>query len=550
MYPDVLNYNTKITLKDAAYAHWIKYGMKENRVCNYESMLSNYSKNYNDSIQQINDFNCNPLLDENKLNILIRTHLREEKFVKSINSILFQNYTNYHIYISYDDGECLTYLDKYVNHPKITIIHVKKTSNNECFFDLYNNELMKLVNDGYILFLDDDKYFIHSNSFQIINNFLGENTLLIWKLLQADKFIYPSDIKDIKYGEIDTCIFCFNSLHKNKSFWGDNYGSDFYFFNNLQNTNELKLLLIDFAFVSVYDLSYINNFGEYLLKEDISMYQNKFIDSKRIDYTDYISHYDDLKIAIKNNKEGENHWLNYGRFESRIVKFLDFNYELFLKNIQNFQYYDNVSMCNVHIITSLYNEINIQRQQEYEISLNHNLKNPYIIHITIFYDVSKGVNTIFLDKYSTNKKINIIFIDVRPTFYDFFYYANNSQTDNIIYAISNADIIFDDTIKNTNKIKTNNVIALTRWDFIDENVSIPRIKFNKIFHDSKDVWLFKSKLNLTNMDNLKSIHIGDWNCDGNIKQIIKNSNSIYIEDCLNIRSYHVHFCNGRTYKDK
>ena len=84
--------------------------------------------------------------------------------------------------------------------------------------------------------------------------------------------------------------------------------------------------------------------------------------------------------------------------------------------------------------------------------------------------------------------------------------------------------------------------ALTRWDYIDETTAKPRIQNNIIMDSSKDSWIFKTpfNLNVTN-DTFKEIQIGTWNCDGDLNHFLKYQ---IVHECLNIKSYHVHFCNG------
>jgi hypothetical protein len=586
MYPDILESvkkNPQINKNVIVQNHWMQHGKYEGRVCNNNYMIFKYSNIFNIENNKINTF-TNIKIEEEKINILLRTHLRPDKFEKSITSILNQTYTNYHIYISYDDENCLEYLKKYLNYTNITIICVTKKSDDIGFFDLYNNDLLKFVKNDYILFLDDDKYFINNKCFQIINYYCDKNNILVWKLLQADKLIYPTDLTNIQFGEIDTCSFCFHNMHKDGIFWDSNYGSDYYFFTDLKNQKKINIKFIDYTLVTVYDLSYINNLNEYKLIHDnvecksivkiknlnkgfikkknfnftkkhelnqdkLSNYINKFINENRIDFTDYLLFNKDLQLTIKNNNQAKEHWLKYGRYESRVVKIIDFNYKLFSSNI-NFNYKKIQNTNNIHLIIGLYNEKYNIRQNEYEIALEHNVNNLYINKITIFYDISNDLNQEFLNKYNNHKKINILFTNKRQNFYNLInYYITNSDLLNYITLISNADIIFDETLDNISKIITNDsVIALTRWDFINENEAIPRIKYNKIFQNSKDTWIFyNNKFTQDELEKMKNIDLGSWNCEEKLKDIFINCKINYISECFNIKSYHIHFCNNRTY---
>ena len=91
--------------------------------------------------------------------------------------------------------------------------------------------------------------------------------------------------------------------------------------------------------------------------------------------------------------------------------------------------------------------------------------------------------------------------------------------------------------------------ALTRWDYIDETTAKPRLQKGKIMNSSKDTWIFQTPFSLDNVkdnDKFKEIQIGTWNCDGALNYFFKDQ---IVFECLNIKSYHVHFCNGRTEKD-
>ena len=57
----------------------------------------------------------------------------------------------------YDDDRCLEYLTEYMTHPKITIFKASPVDKKaRGFYNLYCNQLLDRVENGWIMFLDDD----------------------------------------------------------------------------------------------------------------------------------------------------------------------------------------------------------------------------------------------------------------------------------------------------------------------------------------------------------------------------------------------------------
>lgn len=237
--------------------HYNNYGKKEKRVCcndelndniNTNNLLIKTQKEYLENIDFKNKI-------ENKLNILIRTSMRPDFFKTCVESILTQKYNNYQIFICYDKEECLSYLKAYeTNYSNITTFFVKNNSSEKYKFNLYNNDLMDKVQDGFILFLDDDDMFSHDLCFKIINeNIIDDESILIWKFMRPDKLIYPKHINDIKLGEIDTTSICFHSKYKQLARWSDKQCGDFYFYTSifkelkqLKQLNKLNIIKVNY----------------------------------------------------------------------------------------------------------------------------------------------------------------------------------------------------------------------------------------------------------------------------------------------------------------
>ena len=86
--------------------------------------------------------------------------------------------------------------DKNLNFKIIQV----KPNNNQYHYNDYCNHLLKEVNDGYIIFLDDDDKFNHNNALKYINDYLEEDIFLVWDYFRADKIIGP------KKGQIKKAI--------------------------------------------------------------------------------------------------------------------------------------------------------------------------------------------------------------------------------------------------------------------------------------------------------------------------------------------------------
>ena len=228
--------------------HYFKYGFLEGRSGSQRAF--NKKKDYIKKISSQNIEEFKKLRFKNKnssvlFNILIRTHQRPKMFNKCIKSILTQSYKNFRILVSYDDEETNRYLKNYNMIEKFSMSHIE--SDKKYKFNLYLNELIDKVKEGWILFLDDDDEWIHSNFLHYLSLFLNnENNLIIWKFMRPDKIIYNN--KKIKKGQIDTTSICFHSSHKNKSKWYDEIAGDYNFIKKLTKNFDFNINRLPFIF--------------------------------------------------------------------------------------------------------------------------------------------------------------------------------------------------------------------------------------------------------------------------------------------------------------
>jgi len=230
---------------DEAHWHFLTWGKKEKRVCNRRML-----KEFQDEIKlkiteeyENLDIEKISLPGEKMFNVLIRTSNRPENFMRCIESVLDQKYTNYKIFVCHDKIESLEYLEEYDD--KIEYFPVFTKSNEKYKFNLYCNRLLEQVDDGYVIFLDDDDVFWHDQVFNILNYCMDDETLLIWKFFRPDKIIYPSSMKTINLGEVDTTSFCSNIKNYEKCLWWDKKNGDFNFIGKVIEKNNPKIKLLN-----------------------------------------------------------------------------------------------------------------------------------------------------------------------------------------------------------------------------------------------------------------------------------------------------------------
>ena len=236
-----------------------------------------------------------------------------------------------------------------------------------------------------------------------------------------------------------------------------------------------------------------------------------------------------------------------------------------------------MSKSNFTLIISLYEESIEERRKEFLSCIEIN---KYIFNkIIILYERPKEklINTVFekiskikKDSYKNSlAKIEIKFIDDRPTYTDFFRISikDKETNQNSWYIIANSDIFFDNSLNKLEAIqnKENALIALSRYDkhynLIKENeLSSLSSLFNyedlnknkwdlicikkndKLLSDipnffSADSWIYKNEPKNWEKYIFK---IGTFFCDSFFnKQAFIDNEDLY-NPCLSIRSFHNH----------
>lgn len=201
------------------------------------------------------------------------------------------------------------------------------------------------------------------------------------------------------------------------------------------------------------------------------------------------------------------------------------------------------------LMTSLYNEKHHGRAKEYLNCLRKNLKHPLISKIIIFYDISKNDEQNYLLKKLKRLPVQIIYLNRRPSFGDFFEEINFFEYERKVI-IANGDIYFNETLHYLVDYDFNNkFLALTRWnDDGQGNLNIYKhLTSNGVLKDcefSQDAWIFKTPLAAFQKND---IYLGLPACDLYIAYEAKVVGLEVLNPCLTIQSCHLHNVNIRNY---
>lgn len=206
------------------------------------------------------------------------------------------------------------------------------------------------------------------------------------------------------------------------------------------------------------------------------------------------------------------------------------------------------------LITSLYNETNVDRIREYVRCLETNLKHELIDEIHIIYDSSAGTEKNIVLDYLKTKSVTLHYKEGRPDFGYCFKLANSFPVGSKVI-ISNADIYFNETLlllKNYNL--KNMFLALSRWNVkSDGSIEIFKIYdkhgnfLERSSHFSQDVWIFETPIRKFVRDDFQ---LGVYTCDSAIAYQAWQAGLKLLNPCYSIQCCHLHLSNIRHYEIK
>lgn len=263
---------------------------------------------------------------------------------------------------------------------------------------------------------------------------------------------------------------------------------------------------------------------------------------ERIDFTDYLESYPDVANHVTQGKiTAKQHWIKHGRFEGRHIKLKNVNYKEIEKYVIQ-EHLQQRSSTRLNLVTSLYNESNHLRMEEYKLALRLNLANPAIDKIYIFWDKISGDPPSWLNY----DKIIIIENSGRPSFDQLFTFCNNTNV-NKNWLVCNGDIVITkDIMLIEHKCLKDTLLAITRWEFTSETET-------SVFHYhetpnkfSQDTWVINTPFKIH--PECKNIFMGEIGCDSAISKIYKNSDTKVLNPCIDIKTLHIHLQNSRSQK--
>jgi GT2 family glycosyltransferase len=117
-------------------------------------------------------------------------------------------------------------------------------------YNLYVNDLLSAVKDGWIFVLDDDDEFLHEKAVAVLEPYLGnEDNLIVFKFAMGDgrskkHFIMPKyHGRDLVLNDVPCSCYVYHSKHKGLGLWHGKYSGDYFAASNL--AKKLNIVWVD-----------------------------------------------------------------------------------------------------------------------------------------------------------------------------------------------------------------------------------------------------------------------------------------------------------------
>lgn len=161
------------------------------------------------------------------INILVRCHDREMGLKRLYHGLAGQTHKNWRVIASHDTDATWRYLCSYpfekvrVRPDAVGSKPPGAEYGRALPSNLYLNALMERVNDGYIMFMDDDDAFADPGALARIASQVGQDRLLLWRTNMGNGRKVPSNENwgKIVAGDISGITFAFHHSHKHLAQW-------------------------------------------------------------------------------------------------------------------------------------------------------------------------------------------------------------------------------------------------------------------------------------------------------------------------------------------
>lgn len=171
-------------------------------------------------------------MSKNRLNILTRTAGRRNYFRRCRESILAQKCGLEIRHIVSIDRPC-DYLEgvdvivpaygRSAPQPPPDQVHHRKAP-----YNLYVNDLLSAVGDGWILILDDDDELLTANALAELEPHLAESSLTVCRFLLGKRLIPTYFGKELVINDVPCSSIIYHSKHKRFAEWHGRYSGDFF----------------------------------------------------------------------------------------------------------------------------------------------------------------------------------------------------------------------------------------------------------------------------------------------------------------------------------
>ncbi len=180
----------------------------------------------------------------------------------------------------------------------------------------------------------------------------------------------------------------------------------------------------------------------------------------------------------------------------------------------------------IRIFTSLYPEADKARAAEIRECLQRNLELVAIDEVCLILEKDMAST-------HTSEKLHTNAVGHRPTYHDFFDWANTRiQSDEDITVVCNSDIYFDSSLQILRQsMRLGHCAALSRWDIDSDGA---RRLFDR--NDSQDAWVFRGRIRSISSDYL----MGVPRCDNHMLYELKAAGYEVINPAFSVRAMHLH----------